>query len=60
MPEESDSTLLNEETNREVCRLLMTVVGETGENEGAVDVVKRLLRQSRTTVEKEKVLASKL
>jgi len=34
-------------TNREICRLLATVVGERGESEGAVDVVKRLIAESR-------------
>lgn len=50
--QEHDDTLLEEEMNREVCRLLMTVVGETNENEGAVKVVKRLIAQSRDTVDK--------
>ena len=45
--EENDSTFLDFNTNREVCQLLMTVVGETGENEGAVDVVQRLIEDSR-------------
>lgn len=43
----SDSTLMNDQTNREVSELLMTVVGERGDNEGAVDVVKRLIKESR-------------
>lgn len=44
---ENDSTMMNDETNREVTRLLMAVVGERGDNEGAVDVVKRLIKESR-------------
>lgn len=39
--------LLNEETNKKVCELLMTVAGERGDNEGAVEVVKRLIKESR-------------
>ena len=50
---ETNLVMLNDETNQEVVRLLMTVVGETGVNEGVVDVVKRLIADSRMrTLEK--------
>ncbi len=40
-------SLLNNATNKEVTRLLTTVTGERGDSEGAVDVVKRLIKESR-------------
>ena len=45
---------MNEETIKEVEALLMTVVGERGDNEGAVDVVKRLITESRDTITPER------
>lgn len=38
---------MNEETIKEVEQLLMTVIGERGDNESATDVIKRLIKESR-------------
>ncbi len=43
----------------EIFVLLMSVVGERGDNEGAVDVVKRLIKESRSQEQIDKIITMK-